>query len=80
MSALAAVELDAREVLTLLTLVKGRMLELERMVQNLEEGEGMDLERHNALKTLRPQVQAFEDLTLKLDGALRELEGGRRSG
>lgn len=74
---LASVELSRAEALALLGLVQGRLLEVERMVQNLEEGEGMDLQRHNALKTMRPQLDALQDLVLKLEGALRELERAR---
>ena len=72
--ALATLEVSRAEALTLLGLVQGRLLEAERMVQNLEEGEGMDLQRHNALRTLRPQVEALQDLVLKLEGALKDLE------
>jgi hypothetical protein len=74
---LATVELSLSEAITLLGLVQGRMLEVERMVQNLEEGEGMDLQRHNALRTLRPQAEALQDLVLKLEGAAKELERAR---
>jgi hypothetical protein len=74
---LATIELDAQETMTILHLVRARQLELERMVQNMEEGAGMDLQRHNALKTLRPQVDLLEGIVLKLEGAARELEGGR---
>jgi len=70
----ATVELDRQEAAALLALVRARAAEVELMVQNLEEGEGMDLQRHNALKTLKPQLEAFDDLTLKLEGALREAE------
>ena len=76
-AALATVEVSHAEALTLLALVQGRLLEVERMVQNLEEGEGMDLQRHNALRTLRPQADALQDLVLKLEGAVKELERGR---
>lgn len=73
----ATVELTHSEAVTLLALVRGRQAEMDRMVQNLEEGEGMDLPRHNALKTLRPQLEALEDLVLKLEGAAHELETKR---
>ena len=76
-ASLALVELSLAEALTLLGLVQGRLAETGRMVQNLEEGEGMDLQRHNALRTLRPQVEALEDLVLKLEGAVKELERSR---
>lgn len=76
-SRLAAVELSHSEALTLLGLVQGRLLETERIVQNLEEGEGMDLPRHNALRTLRPQLEALNDLVLKLEGAVKEIEAKR---
>lgn len=67
------VEVDEGEARTLLALVRSRMADLERMIQNLEEGEGMDLQRHNALKTLRPQLEDLELLALKLEGAGKEL-------
>lgn len=71
--ALARVELTRQEIHMLLALVQARALELDRMVQNLEEQEGMDLQRHNLLKQMRPQVQAFQDLSMKLEGASKEL-------
>lgn len=74
---LAKVELDAQETMVVLHLVRARQLEVERMIQNMEEGEGMDLQRHNALKTMRPQAELLEGLVLKLEGAAKELEGGR---
>lgn len=69
---LARVDLTREEASVLLGLAQARLLDMERMVQNLEEGEGMDLQRHNALKTLRPQVEGLQDLVLKLEGALRD--------
>lgn len=77
MRSLAAVELTHAEALTLVGLVQGRLADLERVMQNLEEGEGMDLQRHNALRTLRPQVEALQDLLLKLEGAAKDLEASR---
>lgn len=74
---LATVQLDAQETLTLLHLVRSRQLEVERMIQNMEEGDGMDLQRHNALKTMRPQAELLESIVLKLEGAAHELESGR---
>lgn len=74
---LAKVELDAQEALALLQLVRTRLVDTERIAQNLEEGEGMDLQRHNALKSVRPQIELLEMLALKLEGAARELEGKR---
>ena len=70
---LAKVELDAQEAMALLQLVRTRLTDLERIVQNLEEGEGMDLQRHNSLKTVRPQLELLEMLSLKLQGAATEL-------
>lgn len=78
--ALATVELDAQETMATLHLVRARLLEVERMIQNMEEGEGMDLQRHNALKTIRPQAELLEGIVLKLEGASRELETGRSPG
>lgn len=69
---LATVELTRQEVQIVLNLVRNRALEVERMVQNLEEQEGMDLQRHNLLKQMRPQVETLQDLVLKLEGAERE--------
>lgn len=74
---LATLELDAAELQTLLALLQARHGELERMVQNLEEGEGMDLPRHNALKTMRPQLEFLEVLQMKVEGALREVSRNR---
>lgn len=74
---LASVELDHGELVTLLNLVLTRQMELERTIQNLEEGEGMDAQRHNLLRTLRPQAEATDDLVLKLQGAMKELERSR---
>ncbi|HEX2022907.1 MAG TPA: hypothetical protein VHH36_09330 [Candidatus Thermoplasmatota archaeon] len=66
---LQSVELTREETSLLLALVRARHADLDRAAQNLEEGEGMDLQRHNALKTLRPQLEGLEDLILKLEGA-----------
>lgn len=74
---LAKVELSQLEAMTLLQLVRARHLEMERMIQNMEEGEGMDAGRYNAIRTLRPQVEMLEDLVLKLEGVSKELEGAR---
>lgn len=71
--ALATVELSRQEISMLLAMVHARAAEMERMVQNLEEQEGMDAPRHNLLKGIRPQVEALQDLVLKLEGADREL-------
>ncbi|GEM_PF-6413811 len=75
--ATVAVEVDRQEAGVLLALVRARLAEVERMVQNLEEAEGMDLQRHNAIKTARPQLDLLEILVMKLEGAGRELEGRR---
>lgn len=74
---LANVELDAMEAMTLLQLVRTRLADMERIVQNLEEGEGMDLQRHNALRSMRPQIELLDILAIKLAGAAKELEGKR---
>jgi len=74
---LATVELDAQEALALLQLVRTRQADLDRIVQNLEEGEGMDLQRHNALKSVRPQIELLDVLAIKLAGAVKELEPRR---
>ena len=74
MPRLADVQLTREEALQVLGLVRARAAEVERMVQGIGEGEGMDLQRHNALKSLRPQEELLSDLTLKLEGALRDLE------
>lgn len=75
--ATVSVELDRQEVVALLALVRARAAEVDRMVQGMEEAEGMDLQRHNALKAARPQQDLLETLTLKLEGAGKELEGRR---
>lgn len=74
---LATVELDAQELLALLQLVRGRHAEVERMIQGMEEGEGMDLQRHNAIRTMRPQLELLEGLVLKIEGAGKGLRGGQ---
>ena len=75
MSTLAKVELTRAEAVTTLALVRNRLAEVDQMLRNMEEGEGMDATRYNALRTMRPQAQALEDLVLKLEGAVRELGG-----
>lgn len=69
---LAKMEIDAQEAMALLQLVRTRVTDLERIVQNIEEGEGMDLQRHNALKATRPQIEMLEVLALKLTAALND--------
>lgn len=71
------VELTADEVNVVLSLVRARHAEVQRMIQNMEEGEGMDSVRHNALRTMRPQAEALEDLLLKLEGAAQDAKTGR---
>lgn len=76
MMPLATVELSRNEISVLLALVHARAAEMARMVQNLEEQEGMDAQRHNLLKGIRPQMEALQDLVLKLEGADREIGRG----
>lgn len=82
MPALATVELDRAETLTLLGLVRARLAEVERMMMGIAEGEGMDLQRHNAAKQLGEQEDVLRDLVLKLEGAVKEAaeSGHRRQG
>lgn len=75
--ATTTVDLDRQETYALLALVRTRLAEVERMVQGMEEAEGMDLQRHNAIKAARPQIDLLETLAMKLEGAGRELEGRR---
>lgn len=74
---LATVELDTQEVMALLHFARSRLMEIERMIDGLEEAEGMDLQRHNAIKTMRPQAELVEMLVLKLEGAAKDLERNR---
>ena len=69
---LATLQLTRQEINVLLNLVQGRSAELDRMVQNLEEQEGMDLQRHNLLKQMRPQSELLRDLVMKLEGAEKD--------
>jgi hypothetical protein len=71
---LVTVEFTQPELLTVLALVRARAAEFDKMIQNLEEGEGMDAGRHGMLRTMRPQAEALSDLVLKLEGAAKELE------
>lgn len=73
----ALVELDAHEAMVLLQIVRGRFAEVERILDGLEEGEGMDLSRHQAIKTLRPQAELLGGIVMKLEGAARELREKR---
>ena len=75
MHRLATVELDREEVVTLLGLVRARLAEVERMAVGIAEGEGMDLQRHNAAKQLGRQEELLQLLVLKLEGASREATG-----
>ncbi|HWH09299.1 MAG TPA: hypothetical protein VNX21_08870 [Candidatus Thermoplasmatota archaeon] len=75
MPALATVELDRDEALTLLGLVRTRLAEVERMAHGIAEGEGMDLQRHNAAKQLDRQTDLLQTLTMKLEEAAREAAG-----
>ena len=72
MPRLATVELDRAETLLLAGLVRARLAEVERMMMGIAEGEGMDLQRHNAAKQLGGQEDVLRDLLLKLEGAARE--------
>ena len=73
---LVSVELSAGEVRVLAALVEARAAEFERMMQNMEEQEGMDLQRHNLLKQMRPQLEVLQDLVVKLGIASKEAAGG----
>lgn len=79
MTGLGTLELTLEEARVLVALTRARHGELDRMMQSMEEGEGMDLQRHNALKTMRPQLEALSDLLLKLEGILRDLESAKRA-
>lgn len=71
---LVKVELDPQELVTILGLVKARHLDVERMVQGMSEGEGEDLQRRQALRSIEPQLELLSDLTMKLEGAQRDFE------
>lgn len=75
MSKLASLELTHAEAVQLLALVRIKAAEIERMVQSLSEGEGEDLQRRQAMRSVRPQEELLSDLTLKLEGVVRELGG-----
>lgn len=69
---LAMMELTREEAHTLAGLARARLAEVERMVMGISEGEGMDLPRHNALKSLDAQLELLQDLVMKLDAAAKE--------
>ncbi|MFA5861344.1 MAG: hypothetical protein WDA16_06570 [Candidatus Thermoplasmatota archaeon] len=73
MKGITSIELTRQEVLALLQLVRAKAAEVDRVQRGLEEGEGMDSQRHNALKQLRPQLELYGDLSMKLEGASREV-------
>jgi len=75
MSKLAALELTREEAVQILALVRVKAAEVERMVQALSEGEGEDLQRRQAMRSVRPQEELLSDLTVKLEGVVRELGG-----
>lgn len=75
MSKLAMLELTRTEATQLLALVRVKAAEIERMVESLSEGEGEDLQRRQALRSVRPQEELLSDLTMKLEGLVRELGG-----
>lgn len=66
------VELTREEIELALTAVRARLVELERALQNVEEGEGMDSTKFNARRMLEPQIEAHTDLVLKLEGGAKE--------
>lgn len=72
MPKLATLELTREEAHTLAGLARARLAEVERMVMGISEGEGMDLPRHNALKSLEAQLELLQDLVMKLDAAAKE--------
>jgi hypothetical protein len=74
---LVTIQLDSQETMALLQLARARLMEIERMIDGLEEAEGMDLPRHNAIKTMRPQADLVETIVLKLEGAAKDLGTGR---
>ncbi|HLE96655.1 MAG TPA: hypothetical protein VI997_04725 [Candidatus Thermoplasmatota archaeon] len=66
-----SVELTRDEVLELLRLAKARHFEVERMLLNLEETEGLDATKWQARRTLVAQSELAQDLVLKLEAAAR---------
>lgn len=70
--ALASLELTPAEIDALLVVVRGRLAELERNLQQVEEAEGMDATKFNARRLLLPQIEGYQDLALKLEAAARD--------
>lgn len=51
-------------------MVKARHAELERMLRNVEETEGLDATKHRLRKELTTQVETVEDILVKVEAAL----------
>ncbi|HVL49426.1 MAG TPA: hypothetical protein VM889_12770 [Candidatus Thermoplasmatota archaeon] len=73
---LATVEIDLKEAHLLLGFASSRAAEVDRMIRNLEEAEGMDADRWRMLRHLKAEREAFETLVVKLEAAAREIRSG----
>lgn len=65
-----ALELTRPELQELHRLVKARHVEIERMLRNVEETEGLDATKHRLRKELTAQVDVVQDLVVKVEAAL----------
>ena len=66
-----SVEFTPEELRELQRLVKGRLFEVERMLQNVEETEGLDATKYRLRKELGAQVDLAQDLLVKVEAGLR---------
>lgn len=64
------VEFSPAELRELQRLVKARHMEIERMLRNVEETEGLDATKHRLRKELSAQVDLVQDVLVKVEAAL----------
>lgn len=72
---LASVELSRDEIDAVLPIVRARLAELERALQNLEETEGLDAQKWQQRRAVLPVIERTQDVVVKLEAALAELRG-----
>lgn len=64
------VEFSPAELRELQRLVKARHVEIERMLRNVEETEGLDATKHRLRKELSAQIDLVQDVLVKVEAAL----------
>lgn len=68
---MAVLEVTPAEAQELARLVRARHMELERMLRNVEETEGLDATKYRVRKELTAAVETIQDLLVKVEDAAK---------